>query len=151
MKIIDTRPKEINFVLWGHWQNLLDVRFINYWMYKLNVSWICTKTIMCVRPSVTSLSENVHNSWTTCCILITFACICISAFPDPTFFGWRFAEHRSSVLWSASENSHTCNSLTLWDIWIKFCMLKNVYIVQPLVCKMRWGFAGHHFRAYSFF
>ena len=24
MKIIETRPREIGFVLWGHYQNLLD-------------------------------------------------------------------------------------------------------------------------------
>ena len=54
----------------------------------------------------------------------------------PHFYGHEFAEQLSSMLWSVSENPH--DSRTLWDIWIKLCLLIyfNTCIAKPLVCKV---------------
>ena len=42
MKIIETRPREIGFVLWGHCQNLLD----DPRSYKLGISYVCLRGVL---------------------------------------------------------------------------------------------------------
>ena len=99
--------------------------------------WFCSIIAMQVRPL--AVSENVHNPWTQGYILIKFCIHMHVNIPYPlasatTFFHGRgFAEHQHNLLCSVSRNPHI--SWTLWDIWIKFCILTYFNILQPLVCE----------------